>query len=277
MHSSIIKDLSKTKGADVFRLLADFNKNAQWAGYFFGGMDDIMLRQMQTHEQLPKHGFHITIWHKANNALNIQDFMRIVCDTARPEVNVLGYADDGKNQALAVSRPPLYISPAQPHVTISWDAKANAAASGYLQFGEKPANCPDILHNGHMKVIMHNNREMVFTVYRQELVKLMMLRAQELSAKMNPHVKDVLDKIYLDKVLGEKPIDEMTIGEIKAKFVNTGIEFNETIATLYARYVTSAIDLHTKSRSDIEKEEDLEEAKYDKITDEQHEADNQDQ
>ena len=118
---------------------------------------------------------------------------------------------------------------------------------------------------------MHNNREMVLDVYRNELVKLMMKRSEEIGKKLDPAVKGVLDKIYLEKALGEKPLDEMTMGEIKSKFVLTGLEFNENVAMLYAQYVTSAVELYTKTRSDVEKEEDLEDAKHDKETDLQHE------
>lgn len=251
MHGTIIKDLSKKKSADIFGLLTDFNRNARWAGYFFGGTEESILKQMQAHSNIPRHGYHITIWHKNNNALSIADFMRIVCDNDTATVTVEGYADDGKNQALAVSKPQLYIGAAQPHVTISWGERANAAASGYLQFGEKPIGCPDVLHNGQLKVIMHNNREMQLDGYRNAIVTLMKGRAQELGKMLSPAEKDILDKIYVDKLLGIKPIDAETIGEIKTQLESMGSGLNEGVATLYARYVVSSNDLSAQVNMDM--------------------------
>ena len=265
MTQDIIRDLTAKRGMDVFRLLSEFNRNAAWAGYFYQGVDASALEQIVKYEKTPRHGLHITAWHLNYGKLNPSEFLRLVTDETKFDAKVLGYADDGKNQAIKVTRPPIFMTPATPHISISWINNANPTASGYMQFGPAPAGIPTLLQNGGIKVIMHNNREMDLSVFRGAIQGLEQDRMTEIAEKLDPEVKATIDKHY----------DTMTWEELKVLIVN-GASFNEELAKLYAQYRADTTDDNMPTLSDVMAERWREDAAADKASDDDHEKENLD-
>lgn len=258
MTNDIIKDLTSKRGMDVFRLLAEFNRNAAWAGYFYQGVDVTALEQFGKYEKTPRHGIHVTAWHMNYGKLNPSEFLRLVTCEDKIDTKVVGYADDGKNQAIAVTRPPIFMTPATPHMTMSYVANGNATASGYMRFGPVPAGMPTLLQNGGIKVIMSNNREMDLSVFRGAIQALEHERMTEIGAKLDPQVKETIDKHY----------DTMNWEELKALIVN-GVSFNEELAKLYAQYRADTTDNDMPTLSEVMAERWREDAAADRAAEEE--------
>lgn len=266
MNDIIIRDLLKNNGRELGLLLNEFNRNAAWCGYFFDGPDAEKLAVTAKYENIPRHGLHITVWDKNNGELNAQNFIKTVMDIESHDFKVLGYADDNKNQAILVERPSLFLSPATAHMSISWRPDCNAAASGYMQFGPVPSymNIPSVMHDGQMRFIMHNNREMTLDGFREAIRRLEINRMQELEPKLPEQVKHIIQHTDLYKINWD---------ELKKLLISNGFEFNEKFAALYAQYLIDTTDSKMLTRSQIEAQEEEEEAMYDKMTDKQHDED----
>jgi hypothetical protein len=228
MTYDIIKDLTAKRGMQVFALLTEFNRNAGWAGYFYDGPEASVLREQAAYEKINKHGLHITIWHVNNKRLNPSDFIRLVMETRPYTANVLGYADDGKNQAIAVSRPVIYMQPTVPHITISTAPKCNPSAAGYMHFSNPvPVEIPKTMRDGDIKVIMQNNKEMDLTIFRTAIKALGKERMAELAEKLPPQVKEQIDRHF-----------NMSWDALKNHLAACDLVFNENTAKLYAQYCT---------------------------------------
>jgi hypothetical protein len=236
MHKTLVKDLSQTKGRQLFTILNDFRNNARWAGYFFGGEIAETLYNLKEHVQLPKGRdanieFHVTVWHSRSYNPNVHDLLLLIAPSRPITLGVTGYENDGTNQAISVEKPPVFMSPATPHVTISWASDGNAAASGYLHFDTLPDEYPDELHNGELAVIMKNGRVMDMSVYHQKLAELVQERLSELSVKLNPAIASALNRAYTNKTLAEAPIDQFIS---LCKLNNVDVNAND--AWLYVKY-----------------------------------------
>ena len=226
MTSDIIKDLTAKKGPAVFDLLKEFNRNASWGGYFYTGVDAEALAQVGHYEKTPRHGLHITAWHSHYTKLNPSDFLKLVTEQRTYDAQVLAYADDAKNQAIAVARPPIYMTPATPHITISWVAGGNPAASGYMQFSDPiPNGIPAVMHCGSIKIIMHNNREMNLGIFRSAIQSLEQDRMTEIASKLDAQIKQVIDQNY----------DMMPYEQLRTKFPSD-IKYDENLTRLYTQY-----------------------------------------
>lgn len=226
MTPDIIKDLTAKKGAAVFGLLTEFHRNAAWGGYFFQGADADALAKSGHYEKTPRHGLHITAWHSHHGKLNPSDFVRLVTNQTTYDAQVLAYADDAKNQAVAVTRPPIYMTPATPHITISWVASGNPAASGYMEFNSAmPSDIPAVMHGGGIKIIMHNNREMDLGIFRAAIASLERERMNEIAIKLDPQIRQIIDK----------HCDKMPYEQLCTKFP-ADIKFDEGLARLYTQY-----------------------------------------
>ena len=266
MTPDIIRDLTAKRGMDVFRLLTEFNRNASWAGYFYEGADATMLAQIGKYEKTPRHGLHINAWHTNYGKLNPSDFLRLVTEEQKHDAKILGYADDGKNQAISVTKPPIFMTPATPHITVSWINTGNPAASGYMQFNEPiPAGLPSMMHSGGIKVIMHNNREMDLSVFRGAIKALEQERMTEIAGKLDPQIKSEIDKHY----------DTMSWEELRALIVD-GVSFNEELAKLYAQYRADITDDNMPTLSDVMAERLLTDAEADRASDEEYEKTDKD-
>ena len=265
MKDIIVKDLLKNKAMQVHTYLEEFNRNAGWAGYFFDGEDAAQLAAAGKYENTPKHGLHITVWHRNHGNLGVHEFLKTVMDANIIKTKVLGYADDGKNQAILVEKPPAFLTPAIPHVTISWVQGGNAAASGYMQFGSAPDGIPKELHGGYMKFIMTNGKEMLLDGFQDGIRKLELERMNEIASKLPTEVKTAIDE--------QKTFDQLSWDILKDRFISNGIEFNENMALLYAQYLVDTTDSIMPSHSAKEKELLADDAAHDKATDEQHDAD----
>lgn len=258
MTPEIIRDLTATKAMKVFHLMNEFHRNANWCGYFYNGLETDALSEAATYDKSPRHGYHITIWHRNNFSLNPSDFINMITQTQPFDAQVLGYADDGKNQAIAVTRPPVFLSSVVPHVTISWVAKGNPAASGYMQFSPSiPESIPKCLTNGTMKVIMHNNRDMDLEIFRHSIKNLELERMDELANQLSPNARAVIDGHY----------DIMPWEELASRLISNGIEFNEKIAKLYAQYRVDTTDSKMPTLSAQINELLKIDAQYDKASD----------
>lgn len=264
MTRDIIRDLTAKKPFQVFAMMSEFNRNAGWAGYFYNGPDATQLSSIAKYEKTAKHGLHITTWHTNDGKLNPADFLLLVTATETFDAKVLGYADDGRNQAIKVARPPIFMKPVTPHITVSWVNNGNPAASGFMQFSEAPANIPPMMCNGTMKVIMQNNREMNLDIFRASIKALEMERMGEIAAKLDPQIRAEIDKHY----------DTMTWEELKNRFISNGVEFNENLAKLYAQYRADTTD-DKMSLSAQSTEAWRADALADKESDEEHEEKNQ--
>lgn len=258
MNDAIRHDLLKNKPLKLQPLLDEFNRNASWAGYFFTGPEAEKLAAAGIYEKTPKQGLHATVWHEQNHAMTMDIFLRTVPVTERFDTRVLGYADDGKNQAIMVERPDVFINRTQPHISISWAKGANPAAAGMMQFGPVPEGIPSELHGGQFVFVMRNSRLMDVSAFRQGILMVERERMQEIAAKLPPEVVKEL-----------KPFDQMNWDDLKKQFISTGVQFNETLAKLYAQYLADTTDDKMPSRSDIEKQEDLEEQEALRQDDEQ--------
>lgn len=226
MTPDIVKDLTAKKGLAVFKLLTEFNRNAAWAGYFYTGADAETLAQTGKYEKTPRHGLHITSWHVNHGTLNPSDFLHLVMEQGAFDAQVLAYADNEKNQAIAVTRPPVYMTPATPHITISWINTGNPAASGYMPFNNPiPVSVPTVMHGGNMKVIMRNNREMDLGIFRAAVKSLEQERMSEIANKLDPQIREIIDQNY----------DKMTWDELCSQFPSQ-VECNENLAKLYTQY-----------------------------------------
>lgn len=267
MTNDIIKDLTSKKARQVFSLLSEFNRNANYGGYFYNGPEAAELSKIAKYDNTPRHGFHITTWHRQNGSLNPVDFLTIVTQTQPFDARILGYADNGKNQAIAVTRPPVFMTPALPHITISWVNNGNPAASGYIPSWNSviPLNIPEVLKNGTMKFIMHNNREMDLSMFQSGIKALEIERMNEIASKLDPKIKAEIDGHY----------DTMNWEELKSRFISTGLEFNETMAKLYAAYRVDTTD-DKVSLSAKMNECWKEDEKADRESDEEHEERNDD-
>ena len=260
MTRDIIKDLTAHKGIKVFNLMAEFNRNAGWAGYFYHGVDATALSQIDKYEKAPKHGLHITAWHRNHGSLNPADFLRLVTEEKTYDAKVQGYADDGKNQAISVTRPPVFMTPATPHITVSWVNNGNPAASGYMQFSNHaPQGVSSVLQNGQMKVIMQNSREMDLSIFRNAIKALEQERMTEIAAKLDPQIKAEIDKHY----------DTMSWEELK-KLIVTGVDFNENLAKLYAQYRADTTDDNMPTLSEVMAARWREDAAADRASDEEY-------
>lgn len=241
MTHDILQDLLKNKARPLFTLMQEFNRNAGWCGYFFDGVDATMLGAAAHYENTPRHGFHVTTWHRNNGTLTLRDFVRIVTEQTEYTLAVKGYADNGQNQAIQVERAPnmIYLSQATPHVNISWTSNGNAAASGYMRFGSQiPAELPDAMRSGKMKVIMQNNKEMDVSMFRSIIKTLELQRLDEIITKLDPQIRAAVDAQHPEV----QPLDTMVWDELKRRFISNGIEFNENMAKLYAQYRTDTTD-----------------------------------
>ena len=261
MTPDIVKDLTAKKGMAVFQLLTEFNRNAAWAGYFYTGADAEALAQVGKYEKTPRHGLHITSWHTNHSNLNPSEFLRLVTEQGTYDAKVLAYADDTQNQAIAVTRPPVYMTPATPHITVSWINTGNPAASGYMQFSDPmPTGVPTIMHGGSMKVIMRNNREMDLGIFRAAIKSLEQERMNEIASKLDPQVKAEIDKHY----------DTMTWEELRTHILD-GVNFNEDLAKLYAQYRADTTDDNMPTLSDVMAERWHQDAIADRESDDEHE------
>lgn len=259
MTHDIIKDLTAKRGREVFDLLAEFNRNAGWAGYFYEGVDATAVAQTGVYERTPKNGLHTTVWNRNHGTLNPAEFLRLVTTEAPYNATVIGYADDGKNQAIAVTRPPFYVHPATPHSTISWIATANPAASGYMQFSTQiPEGIPTTLRDGSIKVIMQNGREMNLVTFRGAIKAMEVERMNEIGAKLDPQIKEAIDKHF----------DTMTWEDLKKLIIN-GISFNEEMAKLYAQYRADTTDDQMPTLSEQLEARMAEDAAADRASDEE--------
>ncbi len=260
MTRDIIKDLTAHKGIKVFNLMAEFNRNAGWAGYFFNGVDATAVRQLAKYPETGKYDLHITSWHRNHGALQPSEFLQIITEENKYDAKITGYGDDGKNQALAVTRPPVFRSPVPPHITVSWINNGNPAASGYMQFNDPiPTGMPSVLQNGQMKVVMHNSREMDLGIFRSAIKALEQERMTEIAAKLDPQIKAEIDKHY----------DTMSWEELK-KLIVTGVDFNENLAKLYAQYRADTTDDNMPTLSEAMAARWREDAAADRASDEEH-------
>lgn len=279
MHNSIIRDLTKNKAREIqaIRDIGKFDTNAGWAGYFFDGAEADKLASIATHENTPRHGLNVPIWDRNNNSLNAYDFVKMVMETRPDNVAIVGYSDNGTNQAVKVTSPNIYMSAVTPHITISYSEGANIAASGYMQFGvaDKHLSLPPVLHDGQIKFIMQNNREMDLTWFRMQIRELEKQRIAEISQKVPEAVRVPIEKAVHDAIDNGTAFSVMTWDQLKSQFISNGLEFNESMATLYAQYIVDTTDSKMPTRSQVEAKEEEEEAMYDKMTDEQHDEDEQ--
>lgn len=226
MTPDIIKDLTSTKGPAVFQLLAEFNREAAWGGYFYTGKDAETLEQVGNYEKTPRQGLHITSWHSNHGKLTPSEFLRLVTEQGTHDAKVLAYADDKRNQAIAVTRPPVYMTAATPHITISWIKGGNPAASGYMQFDDQmPEGVPTVMHGGSIKIITRDNRELNLDVFRAAIQLIEQERMAEIASKLDPQIMQIIDNNY----------DKMTCEELLAK-CPTEVKFDEGLARLYTQY-----------------------------------------
>jgi hypothetical protein len=255
MTPDIIKDLTSTKGQVVFQLLTEFNQEAAWGGYFYAGKDAETLAQVGNYEKTPRQGLHITSWHSNHGKLTPSEFLRLVTEQGTHDAKVLAYADDKCNQAIAVTRPPVYMTAATPHITISWIKGGNPAASGYMQFDDQmPEGIPTVMHGGSMKIITRDNRELNLDVFRAEIQLVERERMAEIASKLDPQITQIIDKNY----------NKMTCEELLAK-CSAEVKFDEGLARLYTQYRLDITADEALSQDELTEETAYDDEEFDEL------------
>ena len=267
MNDYIIKDLLKHKSRDICVLLDQFNRNGSQIGYLFNGPDAKSVQAQRVHEKAIAGGLYCGIWDSQARKLSARDLVLLLSAPQHATLKVLGYAANEQHQTLLMEKPEVYLSKAAPHILVSWGNKSNPVAAGFMQFGPVPShmNIPTELRNGGMLVVMHNSREMDITPFRQVLDILKQQRMAELAQKLPPEVRQELDANYAS----------MDWSAFKTKFISDGFSFNEQVAQMYAHYKMDATKDKVPTRSEVEEAEELEDAEYDKRTDEQNEQEDE--